>query len=158
MATTSTSTDRIHKDVVLRAPRARVWRALTDPQQLGSWFKLDLDRSVTFRPGEHVRAQVTYPGYEHLTWEATIDRMEPEHLFAWRWHPSAIEPGQDYTKEPTTLVTFELEEVADGTRLTVTESGFDAIPLERRGEAFRGNESGWQEQMVNIARYVDGSA
>jgi uncharacterized protein YndB with AHSA1/START domain len=153
-----TSTDRILKQVVLRAPRARVWQALTDPAQLGDWFKLALDPCQTFRPGEHVRAQVTYPGYEHLTWEATIDRMEPEHVFSWRWHPNAVEPGQDYSSEPSTLVTFELEDVADGTRLTLTESGFDAIPVERRGEAFRGNESGWEEQMGNIKRYVDGTA
>jgi uncharacterized protein YndB with AHSA1/START domain len=153
-----TSTDRIHKQVTLRAPRARVWQALADPQQLGSWFKVAFDDSVHFQTGRQVRGRVSYPGYEHLQFEATIDRMEPERVLAWRWHPQPIEPGHDYASEPTTLVTFELEDVGDGTRLTLTESGFDAIPPERRGEAFRGNADGWAEQMVNIQRYVDGTA
>jgi uncharacterized protein YndB with AHSA1/START domain len=153
-----TSTDRIHKQVVLRAPRARVWQAITDPRQLGSWFKVAFDDGVQFKPGQHVHGQVTYPGYEHIAFEATIDRLEPERVLAWRWHPSPVEPNQNYSNEPTTLVTFELEDDGDGTRLTLTESGFDAIPAERRGEAFRGNADGWEEQMGNVKRYVDGDA
>ena len=87
--------------------------------------------------------------------EISVERLEPERLLSYRWHPYAIEPGVDYSSEPTTLVEFQLDEVAEGTRLTLTESGFDRIPLSRRAEAFRMNDGGWAEQMKNIARHVE---
>lgn len=149
-------TDRIEKRVLLRAPRARVWRALADAEAFGEWFGVKLAGS--FAPGARVRGQVTHKGYEHVPFEITIERMEPERLFSWRWHPYAVDPKADYSTEPTTLVVFELEEVADGTLLTVVESGFDRIPLARRAEAYRGNEQGWAEQMKAIERYVSQAA
>src|SRR5262245_26631762 len=119
-------TDRIEKSIVLRAPRARVWRALASAEEFGIWFRVKLEGS--FAPGARVRGQITYPGYEHVTMEMTIERMEPERLFSWRWHPHAVEPEVDYSGEPTTLVELRLEDVPGGTRLTLTESGFDRIP------------------------------
>lgn len=150
------STDRIEKRVLLRAPRARVWRALANAEAFGEWFGVKLAGS--FAPGARVRGQVTHKGYEHVPFEITIERMEPERLFSWRWHPYAVDPKAEYSTEPTTLVVFELEEVADGTLLTVVESGFDRIPLARRAEAYRGNEQGWAEQMKAIERYVSRAA
>ena len=147
-----TSTDRIEKTILLRAPRARVWRALTDADEFGTWFRVKLEGS--FRAGATVRGRITYPGYEHVTMEMQIERLEPERLFAYRWHPYAIEPDVDYASEPTTLVEFRLDEVPGGTRLTVVESGFDRLPKGRRDEAFRMNEGGWSEQMANIERHV----
>ena len=148
----TTSTDRITKQILLRAPRARVWQALTNAQQFGEWFGVKLD--TDFAPGAHVSGKVLQPGYEHIPFQLTVERIEPERFFSWRWHPYSGEPDADYSKEPSTLVSFELEERADGTLLTVHESGFESIPLERRMEAYRGNEAGWQEQMRNIERYV----
>jgi len=146
------STDRIEKEIVLRAPRSRVWRAITDAKEFGRWFRAEIKDS--FVPGAPARGRITYPGYEHLTFEVHVERIEPEHLFSFRWHPYAVDPKQDYSKEPTTLVVFELEEIPEGTRLKVTESGFDQIPLARRTEAFRMNSQGWAEQVQNIARHV----
>src|SRR5215510_1733804 len=151
-----TSTDRIEKSVVLRAPRARVWQALTDAEAFGQWFGVEL--AGPFMPGARVRGRITHKGYEHLPFEITVERMEPERLFAWRWHPDAVEPGAEYSAEPTTLVLFELTEAADGTMLTVVESGFDGIPMSRRAAAYRGNEEGWAQQMVAIERYLGGWA
>jgi uncharacterized protein YndB with AHSA1/START domain len=105
-------------------------------------------------PGALAKGRITHPGYEHLTIEIRVERMEPEHLFSWRWHPYAVDPRQDYSNEPTTLVVFELEEISEGTRIIVTESGFDQIPLARRSEAFRMNSEGWAAQLQNVARYV----
>src|SRR6188508_2952546 len=129
------STDRIEKTVHLRAPVARVWRALTDAGEFGTWFRVKLDGA--FAVGATIHGRITYPGYEHLTMEVLVERMDPERLFAFRWHPAAIEPGTDYSAEPTTLVEFRLDEAAGGTRLTVVESGFDRLPAARRSEAFR---------------------
>jgi uncharacterized protein YndB with AHSA1/START domain len=148
------SSDRIEKDIVLRAPLSRVWRALTDAEQFGTWFRVRLESG--FAVGKRVKGNITYPGYEHLTFEVTVERMDPERLFSFRWHPYAVDPTKDYSKEPTTLVEFRLEEVAGGTRLTVVESGFDHIPIERRAEAYRMNSDGWAEQLQNIQRYVEG--
>jgi uncharacterized protein YndB with AHSA1/START domain len=150
---TNTSTDRIEKEIVVRAPRAKVWRAITDSREFGKWFRAEMEDELV--PGKQTRGRITYPGYEHLTFDVQVERMEPEHLFSMRWHPYAIDPQQDYSHEPTTLVTFELEEVPQGTRIKVTESGFDQIPLARRAEAFRMNSQGWAEQLQNIARHVD---
>jgi uncharacterized protein YndB with AHSA1/START domain len=146
------STDRIEKTIVLRAPRSRVWRALAQADEFGAWFGLALEGA--FAPGARLTARLTTPGHEHLTLEITVERVESEQLLSYRWHPYAMEPGVDYASEPTTLVEFRLAEVADGTQLTVVESGFDRIPPERRAIAFSMNEQGWAEQLTHIARYV----
>jgi|SoiMethySBSTD1v2_1073268.scaffolds.fasta_scaffold586374_2 uncharacterized protein YndB with AHSA1/START domain len=148
----SSATDAIQRTIVLRAPRPRVWRALTEAREFGSWFGVQVQG--TFKPGARMRGNITHKGYEHVVWDITIDRMEPERLFSWRWHPAAVEPGVDYSPEPTTLVVFELEEVPEGTRLTVTESGFDDVPLARRAQAYRMNSDGWTWQMQSIETYV----
>jgi uncharacterized protein YndB with AHSA1/START domain len=152
MATTTGSTDRIEKQIRLRAPRPRVWRALTDAKQFGQWFGVDL--FGTFAPGQRLSGKITHKDYSHVTMEITVERVEPERLVSWRWHPYAVDPAVDYSAEPTTLVEFRLEDVADGTELTVVESGFDRIPLARRTEAYRMNEGGWASQVKNIERYV----
>jgi uncharacterized protein YndB with AHSA1/START domain len=144
--------DRIEKRIELKAPVARVWRALTDYREFGEWFRVKIEGP--FVAGEISRGQVTYPGYEHLKWEAIVERVEPERLFSFRWHPYAVDPKMDYSQEPQTLVEFRLEKTAAGTLLTVTESGFDKIPAARRSEAFLRNDGGWTEQMKNIERYV----
>lgn len=144
--------DRIEKRVELKAPVSRVWRALTDYREFGEWFRVRIDGP--FKPGEVSRGQVTYPGYEHLKWEAVVQKMEPERLFSFTWHPAGIDPKRDYSKETPTLVKFKLEMTANGTLLVVTESGFDKIPSDRRLEAFRLNENGWEIQMKNIESYV----
>src|SRR5262245_55740628 len=138
-------TDRIERQIVLRAPRSRVWRALTDPVEFGTWFGVKV--TGAFAPGARVQGQITHKGYEHLTWDITIERMEPERLFSWRWHPYAVEPGVDYSAEPATLVVFELEEVEGGTMLRVVESGFDDVPIARRAQAYRSNGEGCTIQM-----------
>jgi uncharacterized protein YndB with AHSA1/START domain len=149
----ATTTDRIEKQVFLRAPRSRVWRALTDSKEFGAWFQAAFTEQ--FRPGTSVKGRITYPGYEHLVAELVIERMEPERLFSYRWHPNAVDPATDYSKESMTLVEFTLEDAEGGTLLRVVESGFDKVPLARRAEALKGNESGWAEQMTNIERYLD---
>jgi uncharacterized protein YndB with AHSA1/START domain len=145
-------TDRIEKRIELKAPVARVWRALTDYREFGEWFRVKLDGP--FVAGGISRGNITYPGYEHLQWEAVVTAIEPERLFSFTWHPYAVDPQMDYSQEPQTLVEFRLKKTADGTLLTVTESGFDKIPAARRAEAFPRNEGGWTEQMKNIERYV----
>jgi uncharacterized protein YndB with AHSA1/START domain len=147
--------DRIEKRILLRAPRARVWRALTDAEQVGNWFGVKLNGS--FAPGVRLRGQVTHPGYEHVPFEITVERMEPERLLSWRWHPHPIDPKVDYSAEPTTLVVFELEDAPEGTLLTVVESGFGGIRLARR-DAYRANEQGWTMQMKAIEKYVGQTA
>lgn len=149
---TTSSTDRIEKIIELQAPLARVWRALTDYQEFGEWFRVKLERP--FVPEETARGNITYPGYEHLVMELVVQKIEPQRLFSFHWHPYAIDPDVDYSSEPPTLVEFILEEIADGTRLTVTESGFDALPPGRRDEAFRMNDGGWTQQMKNIEAHV----
>jgi uncharacterized protein YndB with AHSA1/START domain len=146
------SSDRIEKRFEVRAPRARVWRAIANATEFGTWFGMKLEGE--FASGATIRGRLTVPKYEHLTIELQIERIEPEHYFSYRWHPYAIDPKADYSKEPTTLVEFRLEEVADGTAVTIVESGFDRIPLARRAEAFRMNEQGWTGQAKNLARYV----
>ena len=149
-----TSTDRIEKQVLLKAPRARVWRALTDFKEFGRWFGVDLPDA--FAPGARVKGKISsmHKGYEGLPFEITIERMEPERIFSYRWHPNAHDPKVDYSSEPTTLVVFELEETEKGTLLKVVESGFDRIPLARRAEAYRNNDQGWAQQMTAIERHV----
>jgi uncharacterized protein YndB with AHSA1/START domain len=147
------STDRIVRQVLLRAPRSRVWRALSNAEEFGGWFGVAF-KGVAFVAGRRVKGQVTYPGYEHVVFDIVIERIEPERLLSWRWHPAAIDLSVDYSQEPTTLVEFELTAVEDGTLLSVVESGFDNGPPARRLEAFRLNSGGWDGQMVNIAKHV----
>ena len=148
--------DRIEKKIELKAPISRVWRALTDYREFSQWFRVNLENP--FIPGQVSRGRVTYPGYEHLTMEVIVQKMEPERLFSFTWHPAAIDPKKDYSKETPTLVEFRLEKTPTGTLLHLTESGFDKIPADRRLEAYRGNEGGWTEQMKNIERYVTQAA
>jgi uncharacterized protein YndB with AHSA1/START domain len=153
MSTTSkspsgSSTDRIERTIILRAPRSKVWRALTDSNQFGEWFQTKLE--APFKAGSRIRGRITHPDYQHLVFEADIEQMEPERLFSWRWQPG----GNPELNEPTTLVVFQLEEVPEGTRLTVTETGFDRIPVARRAKAYRENEAGWAGQMENLRRYL----
>ena len=149
----TTSTDRIERKIVIKATRARVWRALTHIDEFNSWFGVRL-KGREFAAGELFTGNVTHPGYDHLTMEVTIQRCEPEKLLSWRWHPNAVDPHKDYSSEPTSLVEFRLEDTVGGTLLTVVESGFDQIPPERRLSAFRGNSEGWDIQIQNINKYV----
>ena len=146
------TTDRIERNVLIQAPRGRVWRALSDSQEFGAWFGIALNGAFT--PGAMVTGRILAPEFAHLTVEFQIERIEPEDYLSYRWHPFAIDPEIDYSQEPTTLVEFRLADEGDGTRLTVTESGFDAIPLSRRETAFRMNDGGWAEQLNNIRDYV----
>ncbi|HEX7077852.1 MAG TPA: SRPBCC family protein [Candidatus Eisenbacteria bacterium] len=148
----TTTTDRIEKEVLLRAPRSRVWRALTDSKEFGSWFQALF--TEPFRLGARTKGRITYPGYEHLVLEFAIEKIEPERLFSFRWHPNALDPNVDYSKEPMTLVEFTLEDAEGGTRLRLVESGFDAIPIERRAAALKSNDGGWTQQMVAIEGYL----
>ena len=147
------TTDRIEKQIVLKAARSRIWRALSNAEEFGSWFGVAL-KGKTFVAGEPVQGQITHPGYEHVVWNAEIERMEPESVLSFRWHPYAVDPALDYSQEPATLVVFELTAVEDGTLLRVVESGFDNVPLARREEAFRMHDSGWEEQLRNIEKYI----
>ena len=153
MTNSTSSTDRIEKQIVIKAPRSRVWQALSNAEEFGTWFGVAL-QGQRFVAGERVRGQITHPGYEHVTFEILIERMEPEQLLSYRWHPYAVDPQVDYTSEPMTLVVFELQEVEGGTLLTVVETGFDALPPERRAEAFRMNSGGWEAQMPRIEKHV----
>ncbi|MGA9585518.1 MAG: SRPBCC family protein [Terracidiphilus sp.] len=148
--------NRIERRIELKAPVSRVWRALTDHRAFGQWFKVKLEDP--FVPGRVSRGQITYPGYEHITWEARIEKMEPERLFSFSWpHVQSFEKSDkpaDYSNAPQTLVEFRLEPIPDGTLLLLTESGFDSIPAGWRPEAFRRNDGGWTEQMKNIESYV----
>jgi uncharacterized protein YndB with AHSA1/START domain len=144
--------DRIEKKILLRAPKARVWRALADTKEFGAWFGVNLKGE--FVPGTTVSGNITHKGYEHLTMVLIVERMDKERLLSFRWHPHAIDPKVDYSSEPMTLVEFQIEEGKEGTVLTVVESGFDEVPLARRAKAFEGNEAGWEAQMKNIERHV----
>ena len=143
-------TDRIQKQILLRAPRSRVWRALSDAKEFGAWFRVELQGP--FAPGSRLRGNVTHPGYEHLKFELEVERMEPERLLSWRWHPAAIDPEVDYSKEPTTLVVFELSAAKEGTLLKVVESGFE-LEVERM-EPERLLSWRWGKQLSNIEGYL----
>jgi uncharacterized protein YndB with AHSA1/START domain len=155
MPTTTTSTDRIEKQVILDAPRARVWRALTDVSQFNAWFGVSLTKP--FEPGTEVSGKIDIKSYEHVTMRIWIETMDPERFFSFRWHPYAVEPRVDYAAEPTTLVSFTLEDVPAGTKLTIIESGFDAIPASRRAKAFSMNDKGWTGQAENIRKFLAGT-
>jgi len=144
--------DSIEKRIELAAPISRVWRALTDYREFGQWFGVKLEGP--FAAGQVSRGHITHPGYEHVKWEAVVQKMEPERLFSFTWHPYAIDPKIDYSEETPTLVEFRLEGTASGTLLLVTESGFDKIPSHRHLEAFRMNDGGWAQQLKNIEKHV----
>jgi uncharacterized protein YndB with AHSA1/START domain len=146
------ASDRIEKEIELKAPISRVWRALTDYREFGEWFRVKLEGP--FVAGQVSRGQLTFPGYEHLQMEVAVQKIEPERYFSYTWHPYAIDPKVDYSQETPTLVEFRLEKSATGTLLKVTESGFDKIPSGRRLEAFRMNDNGWGQQLKNIDSHV----
>jgi len=157
------NTDRIEKKILLRAPRERVWRALSDSAEFGTWFGVKFEGP--FKPGARMRgvivtttvnAEVAKAQQPHkgLPFEITIEQMEPERLFSFRWHPYAIDRTVDYSAESTTLVVFALEDATNGVMLTVTESGFDQIPLQRRAKAFTANEGGWSLMVKVLEEYV----
>lgn len=148
--------DRIVKTIELNAPVSRVWRALADHEEFGQWFRVNLDGP--FKPGAISTGKMTYPGYEHYPWIAVVERMDHERLFSFRWHDFDETIGVDISKQPTTLVEFRLEPITGGTRLTITESGFEAIPDPRRLEVLRGNTKGWNIQADNIAAHVSSTA
>lgn len=151
------ATDRIERSIVIDAPRERVWCALSDAGEFGSWFGADL-QGQAFATGQRVRGPITIRGFEHIQFDVVTERVEPQRLLSYRWHPYAMDPDVDYTRETPTLVTFTLDDApGNATRLTVVESGFDNVPPHRRLEAFRMNSNGWNGQMKNIARHVDAS-
>jgi uncharacterized protein YndB with AHSA1/START domain len=149
-----TNTDVIEKIVELKSPVARVWKALTDHREFGEWFRVALDQP--FEEGGKSTGHITYPGYEHLEWLARVEKMSPQTYFAIRWHDYDERSSRPIAEQPTTLVEFELEAIDGGTRLTIRESGFDALGDVRGREARRRNSGGWDTQLENIARYVDG--
>ncbi len=150
-----TNTDRIEKKVLLKASRARVWRAVSDSEEFGQWFRVALEGS--FEAGAIVRGRLKNPKFEHLTLEMHIEKVEPERYFAYRWRPNAIDLNFDYSAEPMTLVEFELADAEGGTLLTISESGFDALPDGRRSIAFRANDEGWGIVTTYIEQYVEKS-
>jgi uncharacterized protein YndB with AHSA1/START domain len=144
--------NKIERQIELKAPVARVWRALTDYREFGEWFRVKLEGP--FAEGRTARGRITHPGYEHVVWQVTVVRMEPESLFSFTWHPYGVDPKVDYSKETPTLVEFRLEKTAAGTLLRLTESGFEKVPAARRDEAFRMNGNGWSAQMKNIESHL----
>lgn len=149
----TSSTDQIERSTLIQAPRSRVWRALSNAEEFGKWFGAAL-QGKTFEPGKRTQGPITIAGFEHVMFDVLVERVEPETLFSFRWHPYAVDPAIDYTKEPPTLVTFELQDAGEGTLLRTVESGFDQIPLARRAEAFRMNSGGWDGQIRNIQAHV----
>lgn len=145
--------DRIERKILLNASRKKVWDALTDAEQFGQWFGIAL-KGKAFVEGETVEAPITYPGYEHVIWKARIERILPQTLFSFRWHPFAVDDTIDYDKENPTLVEFTIEDHAPGILLRVVESGFNEIPDARRQKAFKMNSPGWDEQMGNIENFL----
>ena len=146
-------TNRIEKSIVLNARIEKVWRALTNHEEFGAWFRVKLDGP--FVPGEISRGHITHPGYEHLKWEAKVQRMDAPRHFSFTWHPYAVDPKVDYSTEAPTLVDFALEPIAEGTRLVVVETGFEALPAHRQPDALRMNDGGWAQQMTNIKTHVE---
>ena len=147
-------TNTIRKTLILKAPQEKVWHALTDHAAFGAWFRVAIDRA--FVAGERSTGRLRVPGYEHVKWDVTVREIRPMTLFSYTWHPFAVEADMDYSDEEPTLVEFHLEPVEDGTRLTVTETGFDLVPAHRRVEALRMNSLGWGAQMEHVRVYVEG--
>ena len=147
------STNTIEKHADLRAPIARVWRALSDSQEFGSWFGVKLESPFT--PGKTTAGHITNRGYEHIRAEFHVDRVDARtYTLVFRWRPYAIEPNVDYSHEPYTTVTLALSEIPTGTHLAITETGFDGIPAARRAKAFEMNSGGWAQQAIQIADYL----
>lgn len=147
-------TDRIERSVVINAPRDRVWRALSNAEEFGTWFGANL-KGQTFAPGQRARGQSTGCGHENVWFDVVIERIEPQDLLSYRWHPYSVDPSVDYSREQPTLVTFTLKDAPDnGTLLTVVETGFDNVPPHRRLEAFRMHSQGWEKQLDNIMHHV----
>ena len=147
------ASDCIEREIVLNAPVSRVWRALTNHQEFGEWFRVKI--ASPFRAGEEASGPLLDPGHEHITWRAVIQDIDPEQYFAFTWHPYAIDPKVDYSKEVPTLVEFRLQSTKDGgTRLDFSECGFNDLPPDRQKEAFEKHENGWTQQMKNISDYV----
>jgi uncharacterized protein YndB with AHSA1/START domain len=145
--------DRIEKTIDLKAPIERVWRAVSDHKEFGTWFQVELE--APFVAGQEARGRITYPGYEHVVWKAKVVAIEPLKRLAFTWHPYGVDSDVDYDQEEPTLVEFKLEPIAGGTRLVVVESGFDKVPAHRREEAFRMNDGGWTQQVQNIKAHVE---
>lgn len=145
--------NEIRQTIDLKAPLWKVWQAISDHKQFGKWFRVNIE--APFEAGKQARGNITYPGYEHVIWHVEVQKIEPEKLFSFTWHPFAVDPDVDYSSEEPTLVEFTLEEIPTGTRLTVVESGFDKVPEARRAQAFRMNEGGWAEQMTNVQKHVE---
>ena len=145
--------DCIEKEAEIPAPVSRVWRALTDHSEFGAWFGVSLNGP--FKAGEESHGPITSPGMEHLTWRAVIQQIDPEQYFAFTWHPYAIDPQADYSKEVPTLVEFHLQPTASGgTLLDIDECGFNDLPDARYKAAIEAHDKGWAEQLKNIAAYV----
>lgn len=158
------SSDRIEKSALLPYPRQQVWRAISQAQAFGTWFGMAFDkpefaagaqmmgRIVPTAVDEEVaRMQQPYAGKE---FQFDVDRIEPERLISFRWHPFAVNEKLDYSQEPMTLIEFELMDAAAGTQLTITESGFDSLPESRRAEAYAANEGGWTKQLELVEKYL----
>ncbi|WP_434609758.1 SRPBCC family protein [Pseudomonas sp. R1-7] len=145
--------DRIERKILLKAPRSQVWRTLANAEVFGQWFGVNL-KGKRFVAGERTQGQITYPGYEHLVWDVMVERVEPERVFSFLWHPYAVEPKIDYSLETETRVLFQLEDMNGGTLLKVVESGFNGIPEARRLKAFRMDSRGWDDQMANIEEFL----
>jgi uncharacterized protein YndB with AHSA1/START domain len=150
---TASETDSIERSILINATRQRVWRALSNAEEFGDWFGVNL-KGKTFTPGQRVQGSFTIQGHEHCMFDIVVERIEPERLLSYRWHPYAMDPAVDYEKEQRTAVTFTLKDAGDGTLLTVLETGFDQVPPERRLEAFRMNSRGWEGQLNNIQRHA----
>ena len=146
------ATNEIRKHLLIQAPQSRVWRAITDSEEFGAWFKVRLESP--FVVGQTTSGQITYKGWEHVRFTLLTEALEPETRFAYRWHPYAVDMKKDYSSEPMTLVEFLLQPQDGGMLLTVVESGFDKLPPERIAEAFRMNERGWEEQLANVQAHV----
>lgn len=144
--------DRIEKQIMLKAPIERVWRAVSDAREFGAWFGVRFDGA--FEPGKAMTGKITSPGYEHVTFNCQIVKLEAPHHFSMHWHPYAVDPSVDYSQEPMTLVSIELSQAPGGTLLRVVESGFEHIPVARRAQAFRMNGEGWAAQCRNIEAYL----
>jgi uncharacterized protein YndB with AHSA1/START domain len=150
----SSETDRIERSTLINAPRERVWELLSNAEQFGAWFGANL-KGQAFAPGQRARGNITYPGWEHVFFDVVVERVEPQELLSYRWHPYAVDPAVDYTQEEPTLVIFTLADApGNATLLKVVESGFDKVPPHRRLEAFRMNSGGWEAQMENIRRHA----
>lgn len=147
---------RIDRAVEIRATRERVWRALTNPAELSSWFKVSIEGEIA--PGEEIWMVSQYPGHEGRRFVVRIVEMTPPSRFAWQWHPGAVDPQVDYAKEPFTTVTFTLEPSENGTRLSVAETGFDEISLARRAKVFGDNSKGWTEVLVWLQKHAEAAS